>query len=259
MPPLLTYNQHIKDPASQPHPRQKHHVALQSINYMGGGNFTINIPPVHPLPPPPPLSVVRHDEPAYSSAAIPVPGATDFAHSTVLTSVPIVVPTAGIPAAAAVAHAERSPTSSINLRPGMRVISRRSIYNRQSWYPGVVYSAKVDPNKLAHAGGGGMVPLIYHIQFDDGTEDPNVPETEVVCDTDYESAVLMTEPLRDRPWEEPGTACMQGNANRRDGRQGQQQIAGQLDLLFTASQIMATSVDGKNVTKKRAAGVMSDC
>ena len=227
-------------------------------------------------------------------------------------------------------------------------------------------------------GEGGGVPLIYHVRFDDGTEDPNVPEADVSCGAYYEAVVrelercrdltppadaasamrtrdpshpletgtpvrcrwmdvhvpemhgrwlpgtvhscmriggdaaarysyrilfdneheirdvdqsrvlgraahdelyrersragggwaswsaeevyksfLRKEPLRHQPWGEERGAAGQHDTDRRcDGRQEQGRTAGQLDLLFTASQI---ATPGKGATNMREATAMDDC
>jgi hypothetical protein len=263
----------------------------------------------------------------------------------------------------------------------MRVFSRRGGSGVESWDPGHVYSARVDPNNMAHAaagGRGGGVPLIYHVRFDDGTEDPNVPEADVSCGAYYEAVVrelercrdltppadaasamrtrdpshpletgtpvrcrwmdvhvpemhgrwlpgtvhscmriggdaaarysyrilfdseheirdvdqsrvlgraahdelyrqrsragggwasrsaeevyksfLRKEPLRHQPWGEERGAAGQHDTNRRcDDRQEQRRTAGQLDLLFTASQI---ATPGEGATNMREATAMDDC
>jgi hypothetical protein len=53
---------------------------------------------------------------------------------------------------------------------------------------------------MAHAAAGrrgGGVPLIYHVRFDDGTEDPSVPEADVSCGAYYEAVVRELEGCRD--------------------------------------------------------------
>ena len=107
-----------------------------------------------------------------------------------------------MPADAANAEHVAATPPPATLRPGMRVFSRGSGFDGKSWYPGHVYSARVDPNHLAHAaagGRGGGVPLIYHVQFDDGTEDPNVPEADVACGSYYEAALRELERRRGLP------------------------------------------------------------
>ena len=126
---------------------------------------------------------------------------------------------------------------------------------------------------------GGGVPLIYHVRFDDGTEDPHVPEADVSCGAYYDelyrqrsraggewasrsaeevyNSFLRKEPLRHQPWGEVrGAAGEHDTDHRCDGRQEQGWTAGQLDLLFTASQI---ATPGVNATNRREATAMDDC
>ena len=142
MPPLPPHNWHIAEAASQPRPRQQQHrISLHSIDHSRSPHHFRCMPTVHRPPPP-------HGEPAYSSTAIPVPGTTECAQ--LLTSI---VHAAGMPADAANAmHAVSPPPAT--LRPGMRVFSRRGGLDVKSWYPGHVYSARVDPNNMAHAAAG---------------------------------------------------------------------------------------------------------
>jgi SHAQKYF class myb-like DNA-binding protein len=270
MPPLPPHNWHIAEAASQPRPRQQQHrISLHSIDHSRSPHHFRCMPTVHRPPPP-------HGEPAYSSTAIPVPGTTECAQ--LLTSI---VHAAGMPADAANAmHAASPPPAT--LRPGMRVFSRRGGLDVKSWYPGHVYSARVDPNNMAHAAAGrrgGGVPLIYHVRFDDGTEDPHVPEADVSCGAYYDelyrqrsraggewasrsaeevyNSFLRKEPLRHQPWGEERGAAGKHDTNRRcDGRQEQGRTAGQLDLLFTASQI---ATPGEGATNMREATARDDC
>ena len=270
MPPLPPHNWHIAEAASQPRPRQQQHrISLHSIDHSRSPHHFRCMPTVHRPPPP-------HGEPAYSSTAIPVPGTTECAQ--LLTSI---VHAAGMPADAANAmHAASPPPAT--LRPGMRVFSRRGGLDVKSWYPGHVYSARVDPNNMANGAAGrrgGGVPLIYHVRFDDGTEDPHVPEADVSCGAYYDelhrqrsraggewasrsaeevyNSFLRKEPLRHQPWGEERGAAGKHDTNRRcDGRQEQGRTAGQLDLLFTASQI---ATPGEGATNMREATARDDC
>jgi hypothetical protein len=72
------------------------------------------------------------------------------------------------------------------LRPGMRVYARNK--NSPLWCPGVIYSAKVDPNKSIDPNQA-TVPLLYHVQYDGGEEDPEVQEEYIVGKTKYEKAL----------------------------------------------------------------------
>lgn len=73
-----------------------------------------------------------------------------------------------------------------SLRPGMRVYGRSK--NGATWAPGVIYSAKVDPNKAIDASQA-SVPLVYHVQYDAGEEDPEVQEEFILSRTKYEKAL----------------------------------------------------------------------
>lgn len=97
---------------------------------------------------------------------------------------------AGITTAKATNVVNESPskkTDTTFLRPGMRIYSRIKPYDERKtlWSPGTIYSAKVDPTKLSEE----SVPLIYHIQYDNGSEDPNVPEDLVMSKSFYEVAL----------------------------------------------------------------------
>ena len=74
------------------------------------------------------------------------------------------------------------------LRPGMRVYIRS--HGDSDCTMGTIYSAKVDSQKLEAQDGdnGAPVPLIYHIQYDNGTEDSNVPEENIMSREYYEAA-----------------------------------------------------------------------
>ncbi|KAL7519181.1 hypothetical protein ACHAWX_003970 [Stephanocyclus meneghinianus] len=72
------------------------------------------------------------------------------------------------------------------LRPGMRVYARNK--NSPLWWPGVIYSAKVDPNKSIDPNQA-TVPLLYHVQYDGGEEDPEVQEEYIVGKAKYEKAL----------------------------------------------------------------------
>lgn len=72
------------------------------------------------------------------------------------------------------------------LRPGMRVYARNK--GSGSWSPGVIYSAKVDPNKTLDANQA-SVPLVYHVQYDAGEEDPEVQEEYIIGKSMYEKAI----------------------------------------------------------------------
>eukprot|EP00804_Cyclotella_cryptica_P010932 CCRYP_016675-RA/>CCRYP_016675-RA protein AED:0.00 eAED:0.00 QI:745/-1/1/1/-1/1/1/336/920 len=72
------------------------------------------------------------------------------------------------------------------LRPGMRVYARSK--NSPLWCPGVIYSAKVDPNKSIDPNQA-AVPLVYHVQYDGGEEDPEVQEEYILGKARYEKAL----------------------------------------------------------------------
>ena len=71
------------------------------------------------------------------------------------------------------------------------------------------------------------------------------------------NSFLRKEPLRHQPWGEVRGAAGEHDTDRWcDGRQEQGWTAGQLDLLFTASQI---ATPGVNATNRREATAMDDC
>ncbi|KAL9186986.1 hypothetical protein ACHAXT_010706 [Thalassiosira profunda] len=73
------------------------------------------------------------------------------------------------------------------LRPGMSVCAR--YMGNTAWCPGTIYSSKVDPAKLSNESPAGAVPLVYHIQFENGNEDPDVPEESIMSADFYNAAV----------------------------------------------------------------------
>eukprot|EP00956_Cyclotella_meneghiniana_P040005 scaffold184705_cov24-Cyclotella_meneghiniana.AAC.4 len=75
------------------------------------------------------------------------------------------------------------------LRPGMRIYARRPNNNNgPTWSPGTIYSAKVDPSKQLDANSS-TVPLVYHIQYDGGEEDIEVPEEDILSMERYDRAI----------------------------------------------------------------------
>ena len=80
------------------------------------------------------------------------------------------------------------------LRPGMRVYAR--YLKGPNWYPGVIYSAKVDPNRISalnmtnDSKDSAMAALLYHIQYDNRSDDPSVQEELVLSKAGYEAAIL---------------------------------------------------------------------
>ena len=71
------------------------------------------------------------------------------------------------------------------------------------------------------------------------------------------NSFIRKEPLRHQPWgEERGAAGKHDTDRRCDGRQEQGRTAGQLDLLFTASQI---ATPGEGATNMREATARDDC
>ena len=131
----------------------------------------------------------QQQQPAYSStevhlpehhqprpAAAPPAPVTNHAEAPPITANPAI----------ATAPTETSPTKvngNGSLRPGMLIYSRAA--NKTTWSAGTIYSAKVDPSKVSES----TVPLIYHIQYDNGTEDPNVPEDAILSKAFYDDAI----------------------------------------------------------------------
>mmetsp|Transcript_37975 Transcript_37975/g.70177 ORF Transcript_37975/g.70177 Transcript_37975/m.70177 type:complete len:556 (-) Transcript_37975:60-1727(-) len=197
----------------------------QYQQHMGPSRFaSAGVPPAQPLdshavpmepgPPPPnmapPLPAVPQHLPVsrYSSTAVPVPATA----LTPLPPLPIVpaaaanhTPPVNHPIAAEPSLPSSNPTKhsdTSSLRPGMRIYSRVTAPDGTGdrWSPGTIYSAKIDPTKLSSqssqtpnhhhpSNAKESLPLIFHIQYDDGNEDPNVPEENVMSQRFYEEAL----------------------------------------------------------------------
>mmetsp|Transcript_1734 Transcript_1734/g.3702 ORF Transcript_1734/g.3702 Transcript_1734/m.3702 type:complete len:1023 (+) Transcript_1734:363-3431(+) len=160
-------------------------------------------PTIHPPPLPPTLAhdaaataanTWQDDKPAYSSNTVPVPASSQ-------TQTMALAPTLAVPiindngSRTNTNTNELSPSGQQNkdtdtLRPGMRIYSRNINDGKSSeWIPGIIYSAKVDPAKQTSSPAG-VMPLIYHIQHDNGNEEQNVPEEHVMSKSFYEEAIL---------------------------------------------------------------------
>lgn len=110
-----------------------------------------------------------HDSTPYTSTAVPLNEAA-----------PQILPTSPF---------KDSDTNS--LRPGMRVYSRDG--SSSTWMLGTIYTAKVDSTKLTEPGVQHPVPLVYHVQYDNGKEDINVSEECIMTTQSYESAIYELE------------------------------------------------------------------
>ena len=116
-----------------------------------------------------------HDStPAYSSTAIPLNQAASQSLF-----------------AAAAPTSPSQDSDRNNLRPGMRVYSHDG--NSSTWILGTIYTAKVDTSKLTEPGAQHPVPLVYHIQYDNGKEDISVPEESIMTTQAFESAIYELE------------------------------------------------------------------
>ncbi|KAL7508173.1 hypothetical protein ACHAXN_008262 [Cyclotella atomus] len=84
-----------------------------------------------------------------------------------------------------------TPSTPLNkdeaLRPGMRVYACSSSKSN-SWSPGIIYSAKVDPQKSIDPNVA-SVPLVYHVQYENGSEDPEVQEEFILSKAKYDAAM----------------------------------------------------------------------
>ena len=130
-------------------------------------------PPHHPYHPP-----IMHQPPVQHHAASPA--VQHVQHP------PVVHQPNSAPAPAPPTPSVGQPARDESLRPGMRVYARHK--NGPTWSPGVIYSAKVDPNKTIDADQS-TVPLVYHVQHDGGGEDPDVPEECIVSEPRYDKAL----------------------------------------------------------------------
>ena len=140
------------------------------------------------------------------------------------------------------------------------------------WLPGTV-------NSCMRIGGDAAARYSYRILFDSEHEIRDVDQSRVLGRAAHDElyrersragggwaswsaeevykSFLRKEPLRHQPWGEERGAAGQHDTDRRcDGRQEQGRTAGQLDLLFTASQI---ATPGKDATNMREATAMDDC
>lgn len=177
--------------------QQAEHQAISEFAASSGTNHNPNVaPPLPNLLPtihPPPSQLVAPAAAVHSSNTLPV-----HTHQTT----PILAQTLAVPtvnnnsSTTNTMQNELSPSTQQNtdtntLRPGMRIYSRNINGESSEWQPGTIYSAKVDPTKQAlHVSALAPVPLIYHIQHDNGEENHNVPEEHVMSKTFYEEAII---------------------------------------------------------------------
>ncbi|KAL3800063.1 hypothetical protein ACHAW5_003711 [Stephanodiscus triporus] len=110
-----------------------------------------------------------------------------------------------------------------------------------------------------------VLPTPYHILFDNESEGRDVHQSHILGRVEYDelmrlkyqlsrggkwstrtmeevyNSFLRKEPLPDQPRKERGAAGKHDSDRRCDGRHEQGRTAGQLDLLFTASQIVTSA------------------
>jgi SHAQKYF class myb-like DNA-binding protein len=173
--------------------RQQHHYAAQP----SPGPPMPYYPPPHPYAPhpgyamPPPTPGRMHapgpyPPPYHHPPIIHQPSTAHHAPHHTPTPHPPIVHQPNTPAAASPATAATTPgTNEEALRPGMRVYAKNK---NATWTSGVIYSAKVDPNKPMDANQS-TVPLVYHVQFDRGEEDPEIQEEYILSKSRYENAI----------------------------------------------------------------------